>query len=81
MGLETLKSAERAAGFAMAPADDLEGRGEPTPLGRWQPADPLNMLSEMASDLKAVQLKAVQPSVTERVKGLFGFSIGRRAPA
>ena len=76
MGLEALRSAERAAGFAMAPADDLEGRGEVVPeLARWQPA-PLALLREAPGELKAVQL-----SVTERVKGLFRFSPGRRAPA
>ena len=76
MGLESLRSAERAAGFAMAPADDLESRGEVVlELAGRQPA-PLTLLSEAPRELKAVQL-----SVTERVKGLFGFSPGRRAPA
>jgi hypothetical protein len=76
MGLEALRSAERAAGFAMAPADDLESRGEVVPeLARWQPT-PLAVLRETPGELKAVQL-----SVTERVKGLFRFSPGRRAPA
>jgi hypothetical protein len=75
MGLETLRSAERAAGFAMAPADDLESRGEAPERAGWQPAA-LAMLIEPPRELKAVQ-----PSVTERVKGLFGFSAGRRAPA
>ena len=76
MGLEALRSAERAAGFAMAPADDLESRGEVVlELAGRQPA-PLTLLSEAPRELKAVQL-----SVTERVKGLFGFSPGRRAPA
>jgi hypothetical protein len=44
-------------------------------LTRWQPA-PLTLLSETPRELKAVQL-----SVTERVKGLFRFAPGRRAPA
>jgi hypothetical protein len=75
MGLEALRSAERAAGFAMAAADDLESRGEVPELTRWQPA-PLTLLSATPRELKAVQL-----SVTERVKGLFRFAPGRRAPA
>jgi len=75
MGLEALRSAERAAGFAMAPADDLESRGVMPELARWQPAA-LSLPSETPRELKAVQ-----PSVTERVKGLFGFSPGRRATA
>jgi len=75
MGLETLRSAERAAGFAMAPADDLESRSGAPELARWQPA-PLTLPSETPREVKAVQV-----SVTERVKGLFRFSPGRRAPA
>jgi hypothetical protein len=79
MGLEALRSAERAAGFAMAPADDLESRGGVvTELARGQPAL-LTLLSETPGELG--ELKAVQPSVTERVKGLFRFAPGRRAPA
>ena len=78
MGLEALRSAERAAGFAMAPADDLESRGVVTELARGQPA-PLALLSETPGKLG--ELKAVQLSVTERVRGRFSFAPGRRAPA
>jgi hypothetical protein len=75
MGLETLRSAERAAGFAMAPADDLESRGEVPERAGWQPAALAMLIAPPR------ELKAVQPSVAERVKGLFGFFPGRRAPA
>jgi len=78
MGLETLKSAERAAGFAMAAADDpTENLCEPTPEATpWQPAEPLNAPYAPLADGKTRE-----PSVGEWVKGLFGFSSGRRAPA
>jgi hypothetical protein len=78
MGLETLKSAERAAGFAMAPADEpcferpvetvVEPEDEP-----WRPREPVRATA-------AVDAKSTHSSVADWVKGLFG-SIGRRAPA
>ena len=73
MGLETLKNAERAAGFAMAAADETEPTPEAAP---WQPAEPPN-----APYAALVDGKTREPSVGEWVKGLFGFSSGRRAPA
>jgi hypothetical protein len=59
----------------MAPADDFESRGAVPERAGWQPAA-LAMPSETPRELKAVQ-----PSVAERFKGLFRFSPGRRAPA
>jgi hypothetical protein len=79
MGLETLKSAERAAGFAMAPADDperpVEAAVEPG-AEEWRPEAPvfINTVNARFVDAKSPR------SAAEWVKGLFGFS-GRGAPA
>ena len=79
MGLEALKSAERAAGFAMAADDPCaetlpEAAPEITPceITPWQAAEPLLSL-HLRHDAK-------QASVADWVKGLFGLS-GRGAPA
>jgi hypothetical protein len=78
MGLETLKSAERAAGFAMAPADEpcFERPVETTV----EPEDEAWRSREPVLAAAAVDAKSVHSSVADWVKGLFGFS-GRRAPA
>jgi hypothetical protein len=79
MGLEALKSAERAAGFAMAPVDDLVGEcgDEATVRAEvgWQPGQ--------WSHTPAVAKPAATSvaSTADWLKGLFGFSSGRRAAA
>jgi hypothetical protein len=77
MGLEALKSAERAAGFAMASADDpsVESRVETVAreTAEWRAAEPVLVQQTAPGD------KPAPVSVTEWVKGLFGS--GRRAPA
>jgi hypothetical protein len=78
MGLETLKSAERAAGFAMAPAEDLGEAGDSTLERRgnlaWQPAATLAALAVVANPPPPA-------SMAGWLKGLLGLSSGRRAAA
>jgi hypothetical protein len=82
MGLETLKSAERAAGFAMAPADDperpIETSVEPE-VEEWRPHAPV-FTKAAAQAVGAKSAKSAHSTVADWVKGLFGSS-GRRAPA
>jgi hypothetical protein len=75
MGLEALKSAERAAGFAMAPVDDLVGE-----------CDEATVRAEASPDQWAYTAvpkpaAASASSTADWLKGLFGFSSGRRAAA
>ena len=75
MGLETLKSAERAAGFAMASSDDLasESKSEAkAEAAAWRPSEAV-LLTRGPEDKGA-------PSVGEWVKSWFSAS-GRSAPA
>ena len=80
MGLEALKSAERAAGFAMASADDPSVERPVETVTRetaeWRAAEPV--LVSAPQDTPAGD-KPASASVTDWVKGLFGS--GRRAPA
>ena len=112
MGLETLKSAERAAGFAMAALDDLPTESicevkQDAP--GWAPAGPL-LIPRQAAASNATRTKTAwtktagskttgsktawaktartktahaktTPSAAEWLRGLFGLSSGRRAPA
>jgi len=117
MGLETLKSAERAAGFAMAALDDLPTESicevkQDAP--GWAPAGPLLVPRQAAAGnatrtktawtktawtktagskttgsktawAKTARTKTAHakttPSAAEWLRGLFGLSSGRRAPA
>lgn len=76
MGMETLKNAERAAGFAMASSDDLssESKSTQTPEVQWRPSEAAVLRRDVEVAVKAA------PSVGEWVKGLLGKS-GSRAPA
>lgn len=77
MGMETLKSAERAAGFAMASADDLsaESKSQSAPeTGTWRPSEAIVLREPQVIAPKAAS------SVGDWVKSLFGTS-GRGAPA
>jgi len=76
MGIETLNSAARAAGFAMATTDEIEGKAEKKPeTNTWCAADAA-LLPE--PDDEAVKSAA---SVSDRVKGLVLSVLGRGAPA
>jgi hypothetical protein len=70
MGMETLNSAARAAGFAMAASDEIgtERKAEPA---TWQAPEPV---------LDQASAGKPQLSLMDWIKGLFGAS-GRRAPA
>ena len=77
MGMETLKNAERAAGFAMASSDDLSTESKPeakVETGAWRPSEAIVLHREP----QVVAPKS--PSVSDWVKNLFGMS-GRGAPA
>jgi len=77
MGMETLKNAERAAGFAMASSDDLssESKAEAkVDAGAWRPSEAIVLQREQVVAPKAAS------SVGDWVKSLFGTS-GRGAPA
>jgi hypothetical protein len=71
MGIETLQSAARAAGFAMA-AEDGDGECAPHVVEHpeWQPTQAL--LLPLA--------EPHQPGKLEALRGLFSY-FGRRAPA
>jgi len=87
MGLETLKNAERAAGFAMAPEEDIAGAcgdeaverlagplpGSVAGLG-WQPAD-----TAVAATAPSRRITPASPSVADWLKGLLGYTSGRAA--
>lgn len=79
MGLETLRSAERAAGFAMAPAEDLDARGDETLERRvelaWRPAETVAASNVVPSATPPTS------SMADWLKGLLGLSSGRRAAA
>jgi hypothetical protein len=78
MGLEALKSAERAAGFAMAPADDLVGASvEEAAVSAEVGSQPGHWLQTAAVAKPA----AASVTTADWLKGLFGFSSGRRAAA
>jgi hypothetical protein len=77
MSIETLNSAARAAGFAMAmsdePVEESKTEGKPESAS-WRPGEAI--LLDQAAETTA---KAAA-SFAERVKGVFGV-LGRRAPA
>jgi hypothetical protein len=76
MGMETLKNAERAAGFAMASSDDLSNESQSevkAETAAWRPGE------AMLLQPQGIVPKAA-PSIADWVKGLFGMS-GRGAPA
>jgi hypothetical protein len=78
MGIETLHTAARAAGFAMAASDDAaeekkaEVKAEAEPES-WRSGETV-LLAQDTPDAKPV------PSTADWLKSLFGIS-GRRAPA
>jgi hypothetical protein len=86
MGLEALKSAERAAGFAMATADDAVDEAHSVTVtpgaSEWRSAEPI--LAPFAQGLPqgvhGPVARRAHATVAEWVKGLFGIS-GRRAAA
>jgi hypothetical protein len=78
MSIETLNTAVRAAGFAMATSDEPADDGKPDrllPQGEaWRPGEAVLLsLDETAAD------KAT-PTIAERLKGVLGL-LGRGAPA
>jgi len=76
MSIETLNSAARAAGFAMAMSDEPaeESKTEEKPENAsWRPGEAI-LLDPTETTAKAAA------SFAERVKGVFG-ALGRRAPA
>jgi hypothetical protein len=76
MGIETLHTAARAAGFAMAASDDAaeEKKAEVTAEPEsWRSGETV-LLAQDTPDAKPV------PSTADWLKSLFGIS-GRRAPA
>jgi hypothetical protein len=77
MGLEALKSAERAAGFAMAPVDDLIGECNEATARAEAGSQP----AQWSHTAAAKPAAASAASTADWLKGLFGFSSGRRAAA
>jgi hypothetical protein len=78
MGIETLNSAAWAAGFAMAPPDEVQNECLPaaeTDSQRWRPGE----VALVAPTQNAAQEKAAH-GVGEWFKGVIGV-FGRRAPA
>ncbi len=77
MSIETLNSAARAAGFAMAMSDEPaeEVKAQEQPAAEWHPGEPI--LLKGPEPAAAGEPKA---TLTDWVKGVF-TSIGRRAPA
>ncbi len=76
MGIETLNTAARAAGFAMATSDEVaeEKKAEAkVETESWRSGEAI-LLAPATSDAKAV------PSTADWLKSLLGMS-GRRAPA
>jgi hypothetical protein len=76
MGIETLNTAARAAGFAMATSDEAaqESKVEAKPeTESWRAGDAV-LLSSGAQDAKRAS------SIADWLKSLFGV-FGRRAPA
>jgi hypothetical protein len=73
MGMETLQSAARAAGFAMAPSDEADQQAETGAVERsqWRPAEAMLVPSPGQQ----------QPGkAADLLRGLFSY-FGRRAPA
>ena len=93
MRLETLKCAERAAGFAMAGVDDfateslpeLEASSELEPQAlTWTPAEPVLGASSERISARALDRKAAQSAVQALagwVRGLLRPAPNRRAHA
>src|SRR5262249_40771488 len=82
MSIETLNTAVRAAGFAMATADEPADANKPDELPRqseaWRPGEAVLLgPDEMAPDEVAVK---ATPTIAERLKGGLGL-LGRGAPA
>jgi hypothetical protein len=74
MGIETLNSAARAAGFAMATTDEPDGKPvEKQESAAWR-SEPV-LLSAPAPHVQAKS----DPSLSDWVKGMFSFRRG--APA
>jgi hypothetical protein len=76
MGIETLNTAARAAGFAMASAGEETATETKPEAAAWRPGEAI-LLSPNA---QVAMPKRSAPSVAGWVKGLFGMS-GRGAPA
>jgi hypothetical protein len=76
MSIENLNTAVRAAGFAMATADEPASESIPDDLlqsDAWRPGEAM-LLNQDEPVAKAA------PSMTERLKGVLGL-LGRSAPA
>ena len=78
MGMETLNSAARAAGFAMAPPDEFLNESTPVAQTDSKPGRP-NEAVLLDPILSAGHQKAPH-GVGDWFKGMFG-AIARRAPA
>lgn len=78
MSIETLNTAVRAAGFAMAASDEPADENKPDMLlpqtEAWRPGEAV-----LLSPDELVAVKAT-PTITERLKGVLGL-LGRGAPA
>src|SRR5262245_30936463 len=78
MSIETLNTAVRAAGFAMATSDEPAGDPRPDKLMQseaWRPGEAVLL----SADEEAAVAKAT-PTIAERLKGVLGLR-GRGAPA
>jgi len=76
MSIETLNTAVRAAGFAMATSDEPADDGKPVlPQGEaWRPGEAVLLTLDETVAGKA------SPTIAERLKGVLGL-LGRGAPA
>jgi hypothetical protein len=78
MSIETLNTAVRAAGFAMATSEEPVDDGKPDklpPQGEaWRPGEAVLLSLDETAAGKA------SPTITERLKGVLGL-LGRGAPA
>jgi hypothetical protein len=77
MSIETLNTAVRAAGFAMAPSDeptDKSTADAPIASEAWRPGEAI-----LAGHDDVLVLKTA-PTITDRLKGVLGL-LGRGAPA
>jgi hypothetical protein len=78
MSIETLNTAVRAAGFAMAAADEPADEIKPDLLlpqsEAWRPGEAVLLSPDELEAVKAT------PTIAERLKGVLGL-LGRGAPA
>ena len=78
MGIETLNSAARAAGFAMAPPDELLNETTPVVEPDGKPGRPNEAV--LLDPIQSADQRKATHSVSDWLKGMFG-AFARRAPA